>query len=192
MMPDEVPVPHPVAPGNTNAITHRDVVRLRLFDRLSRPMPDTPFMVEIDGVADPIRGTTDEGGYAVFEVDPVPATCKASWGPIGFTDDDGAAASPPTAFAFSKTAVLNADGDESPDALRARLTHLGYSPDAPVEDCVKAFQHDRGITPENGDPSDAATREALFGCHEKMELAERTLGDMDTIPGCQFYDPSQS
>jgi hypothetical protein len=145
-------------------------------------MPNTPFLVEVEG-AEPIRGTSDEASYATFEVDPLPALCKVSWGAICFAADDGAGGPAPTTFAFSQTVTLNADGDESPEAVHARLTNLGYSPFAELEDCVRAFQRDYGITPVNGDPNDPTTRATLFQHHDEMDLREETSPEADTIPG---------
>ena len=165
----------PLAPGNTNRVSFRQAIRLRLFDRAGQPAAGVAFQVDLGDGSAPTAGTADDGGEALFYASTTPATCTVSWGSIAFAADDGNGGPAPVHFMFTQQVALVLPDDTTPDAARARLNNLGYSPLASLEDCVRAFQRDHGLE-ANGDPAHAETQSALLQKHTDMTPLQRYTG----------------
>jgi hypothetical protein len=170
----------PLAPGNTNRVGFRQAVRLRLFDRRGQPAAGVAFQIDLGDGSAPSAGTTDDGGDAVFYAAATPATCTVSWGSISFSEDDGEGGPAPVHFMFTQQVALVLPDDATPDATRARLSNLGYSPLAKLEDCVRVFQSDHDLE-TNGDPAHAETASLLLQKHGEMTPAQQYL-DAGLLP----------
>jgi hypothetical protein len=173
--------PLSLTPEGTSQVTLKRVVHIRLFDRQARPMPGgVAFKIVLGGRT--VRGTTESDGAAIADARPEdPSTCTVSWGAVT-ADGDGNPLE--DTFEYAREVRLDADADESDEGLRARLSHLGYSPEAPLDACVRAFQRDHGLVsaddqPGAGDPAHPATRTALLDTHLRMKPRPRLLPRQD-------------
>lgn len=141
-------------------------LRVRLFDRAGEPMPGVAFKLIVGDRVE--KGNAD--GHALATVHNViaPNACVLSWSPARFYGDAKPPEGEDAPFEYEQTIFVEANGSESTESVRERLTNLGYSPDAALDACVSAFQQDYDIKPVNGDPEDPATRQLLFQIHIAM------------------------
>jgi hypothetical protein len=143
-------------------------VKILLFDRLGRAMPGVDFMVKLGKRV--VRDKADSQGFAVLAKVATPSSFELSWSLVHF---DASRAPDPDQFEFKQPVFVEANDDGSREGVRDRLTNLGYETQAPLDECVRRFQRDHGISPQNGDPDDEPTRAKLFDTHLQMKPRDR-------------------
>lgn len=159
----------------THDFSLKSVMRIRVFDHFAVPMAGVDYRVEF---SDHLReGKTDASGCIVLEGKiPSATTCKVNWNRLSVSDHQS---DPSSCFEFEKIVHLDADHRVDDDALRTRLTNLGFEPGAELEDCVRHFQFQHDL-PVNGDPSDAEMVATLVARHHAM-APERREGELTEV-----------
>jgi hypothetical protein len=156
-----------VAPGSNNTNTLHIPARfvlVRLFDSLRRPLRGAQFEATLGSKT--ITGTADTEGYAQLEEPEPPTQCEVRWR-LPTSDGQPAAEDEAEAVAYRRVLFLSTELEEGETAVRHRLHNLGYDMDAPLEDCVRAFQEEYGLA-VNGEAGDAALIEKLASVHDAL------------------------
>jgi len=126
-------------------------IRLRLFDNLSRPLPEAPFLARFNGKE--VRDTADGAGFVFLQKVVPPATIELKWRPKP-ADDDPLKDDPDEALLHFGLSVFVTAGDHATDeAVRRRLHNLGFNAAPSLKENVEAFQVHYGL-PVTGEPAD--------------------------------------
>jgi hypothetical protein len=138
------------------------VIRVRLLDAFSKPIPNAPYQIQLPGGAR--KGQADKNGWLEEIVSEVPTQCHIDWGypdanQAPTPNDVGTAPPIPLDSLYHLDVVLKASEDAeatgSDPALSNKLNNLGYSWGQSLADNIMAFQLDHhrpeGLT---GNPAD--------------------------------------
>jgi len=145
----------------------KQALRVRLFDSFAQPLANAACKVFADG-AELFAGNTDGEGFLETGDLDLPDKCQIKWTSASTMpqDDD--------LLIYTLDAFVNLDGQSDDEAVRMRLSNLGYRfGDTPSED-IKAFQRDRGL-PETGQVADV--KEKLAEIHDDFVPSTDPLPD---------------
>ena len=152
----------------THDFSLKSVMRIRVFDHFAEPMAGVDYMVDFGDQV--LEGKTDSSGCVVLKGKlPSASTCVVRWNRSSVSNEQS---EPALCFEFEKTVHLDADHRVDDEALRTRLTNLGYEPAAKLEDCIRHFQFQHGL-PTTGDPNDPAMIALLVERHHAMSPRKR-------------------
>jgi hypothetical protein len=135
------------------------VLKIRLFDPGSRPMPGVHYKLTLEGRV--IEGSADDQAWIVASAKEIPEDCQVEW------DDSAEAGS----FKYSMKVYLNFDGPDDA-AMDKRLHNLGYHSGPAVDERVKKLQADYGME-ETGKIDDV--KRHLLAEHDREFSASQQL-----------------
>ena len=140
---------------------------LRLFDSQHEAISNAPYRITI-GESEVREGAADPTGRLLeFDI-AVPNEVHVEW---DFPSEDE---SPIEAFSFQLIVFLDATEGDDTQTAEKRLHNLGY-PFEVLEDNLRAFQRDFGITPVNG-VLDAKTKSSLQQVHDQVLSRSEFMG----------------
>jgi hypothetical protein len=162
-----------LAYADVSSLTTSTTLRVRLFDTLINPVPGAAYRAIVQGNEQ--WGTADADAIAVLTGISAPARVTLAWGPLP-DDAQASSAHDERYLVYALDLVVLAPGPAGDDRLREQLNALGYPREAPLDECVRHFQHDYGLQ-ENGDPTDNETTERAAALYAAMNPQARSAPD---------------
>ncbi len=136
-----------------------DTLRVRLFDMYQQPLANAACKIFVGG-SQVFAGNADASGFIHVGDVQLPDTCQIKWTTATTmpSSDD--------LLLYSLDAFVNLDGKSDEDAVKLRLSNLGYRFGDTLADDIKAFQHDRGLA-ETGQVADV--KDQVIEVHDNFE-----------------------
>ena len=110
------------------------MIRIRLFDPESQPMPGTPYRLTLGGQR--WESAAQPEAWIEQHVQACPAECLVEWG----------AGEQPGTYLYETTVNLDFGVEDTPLSLQLRLQNLGYPREIDSEINIAHFRHDYGLS----------------------------------------------
>lgn len=133
-------------------------LRVRVFDSFAQPLASVACKLFADG-KELFAGNTDAQGFVQTGDLELPDRCQVKWTTASTMPDSD------DLLIYTLDAFVNLDAQSDDDAVRMRLSNLGYRFGDTMRDDIQAFQRERGLA-ETGEVADV--KDKLAEIHDRF------------------------